>query len=60
MKGGNQFSVDQTIMAKCMVGVGSQTSREPCEETSGSLPLLPVPCPDGGSEGAPAWGRMVC
>lgn len=38
MKSGNQFSVDQTIMAKCMVGVGSQNSREPCEETSGPLP----------------------
>lgn len=47
-EGDNQLSVDQTIMAKCAVGVGSQNSREPCEETSGSLLLLPVPCPDGG------------
>ena len=60
LEGGNQFSGDQTIMAKCVVGVGSHNSREPCEETTGRLPLLPVPCPDGRSEGALAWGRKVC
>lgn len=36
------FSVDQTIETKCVVGVGSQDAREPCEGATGpaSAPLL--------------------
>lgn len=38
MKSGNQFSVDQTIMAKCMVGWEARIAENPVRETSGAFP----------------------